>query len=114
MATEKALKALEIKSIELDFETLEKITSNNEYVNGLITQLKNKMISRFEKGHIPDVSGQCHKLIEKQLGNRKRRFLIWHDGGQWMVSMTKDENNRYIEAGDQSRTLKEIVYGIDA
>ena len=39
--------------------------------------------------------------IEKDLGDTKRQFLLWHDGGEWIVSLNGDMK--------QCKTLSELV-----
>ena len=39
--------------------------------------------------------------IDSELGDRSRRFEIWHDGGEWIVSLNGNTN--------QSKTLRELI-----
>ena len=39
--------------------------------------------------------------IEKDLGDIKRQFLLWHDGGEWIVSLNGNMK--------QCKTLSELV-----
>jgi len=43
--------------------------------------------------------------IEKSLGDTKRKFLLWNDGAQWIVSLNGDIK--------QSKTLSELIYRND-
>lgn len=39
--------------------------------------------------------------IEADLGDTKRLFLLWHDGGEWILSLDYDSK--------QSKTLAELI-----
>lgn len=39
--------------------------------------------------------------IEADLGDTKRLFLLWHDGGEWILSLDSDSK--------QSKTLAELI-----
>lgn len=44
--------------------------------------------------------------LEKDLGDTKRKFVIWHDGGEWLISLKHREQKN-------CKTLKEWLSGND-
>jgi len=57
--------------------------------------------SKVKKLNILAVSRSLPLEIEKDLGDTKRKFLLWHDGGEWIVSLNGDMK--------QCKTLSELV-----
>lgn len=55
----------------------------------------------------PPVSGLLPPdKLEKSLGSTNRQFIIWHDGGEWLISLKGKEH-------EQCKTLKEWIGGND-
>ena len=44
--------------------------------------------------------------LEKALGSTNRQFTIWHDGGEWLISLKGKEQ-------EQCKTLREWLGGND-
>lgn len=44
--------------------------------------------------------------LEKSLGDTKRKFTLWHDGGEWLISLKGKEQ-------EQCKTLREWLIGND-
>jgi hypothetical protein len=54
-----------------------------------------------------DVSGSLPPdELEKSLGSANRQFIIWHDGGEWLISLKGKEH-------EQCKTLREWICGTD-
>lgn len=53
----------------------------------------------------PPVSGLLPPdELEKALGSTNRQFTIWHDGGEWLISLKGKEH-------EQCKTLREWIGG---
>ena len=53
----------------------------------------------------PPVSGSLPPdELEKSLGSANRQFTIWHDGGEWLISLKGKEH-------EQCKTLREWIGG---